>query len=45
MYHLHIGGGPSCEFETIFTVVSWYLSVKYDENQLRAVPDMPYHTE
>ena len=27
----------------IFTL--WYLSVKYDENQLRAVPDMPYHSD
>ena len=28
---------------TIFTL--WYLSVRYDENQLRAVPDMPYHSD
>ena len=27
----------------IFTL--WYLSVKYDENQLRAVPDMLYHID
>ena len=23
----------------------WCLSVRYDENQLRAVPDMPYHND
>ena len=27
----------------VFTL--WYLSVKYDENQLRAVPDMTYHID
>ena len=27
----------------IFTL--WYLSIKYDENQLRAVPYMPYYSD
>ena len=35
--------GPLKKQLGIFTL--WYLSVKKDENQLSAVPDMPYHID
>ena len=35
--------GPLKKQLAIFTL--WYLSIKYDENQLSVVPDMPYHID
>ena len=37
-----VGSAAEKQF-AIFMV--WYLPVRYDKNQFRAVPDMPYHSD
>ena len=41
--HMKLVGSATEKQLAIFTL--WYLSFKYDENKLRAVPDMTYHID